>query len=335
MNKDKDREKLKGQSFMIKFENVSKKYQDGTVAVDSLDIEIKKGEFFVFIGPSGSGKTTTLKMINQLIAQSEGTIYIDGQKNSAYDIYELRWNIGYVLQQIALFPHMTIEENITVVPELKKWPKEKMKERAYELLEMVGLDPTSYANRKPHQLSGGQQQRVGVLRALATDADIILMDEPFSALDPISREKLQDDLLELMRNLHKTTVFVTHDIQEALKLADRICLMKNGKIVQVGTPDELIHHPTNDFVKQFVGGKHDFANDDFTLEEMMLPIKKQQVNGAQTISASSSFDEILEELSKSDQLHVEKNGEPIGYINRQAVIQYLAAKVQESGRFYE
>lgn len=320
---------------MIKFKNVSKKYQDGTVAVDSLDIEIKKGEFFVFIGPSGSGKTTTLKMINQLISQSEGTIYINGQKNSTYDIYELRWNIGYVLQQIALFPHMTIEENITVVPELKKWPKEKMKERAYELLEMVGLDPASYANRRPHQLSGGQQQRVGVLRALATDADIILMDEPFSALDPISREKLQDDLLELMGNLHKTTVFVTHDIQEALKLADRICLMKNGKIVQVGTPDELIHHPSNDFVKQFVGGKHDFTNDDFTLEEMMLPIKQQQVNSAQTISATSSFDEILEELSKNDQLHVEKNGEPIGYINRQAVIQYLAAKVQESGRFYE
>src|SRR5690625_1170039 len=151
----------KGLSTMIKFENVTKKYHDGTIAVDTLNVEIKRGEFFVFIGPSGSGKTTTLKMINQLIQQSDGTIFIDGKKNDDYNIYELRWNIGYVLQQIALFPHMTIEENITVVPELKKWPKEKMKERAYELLEMVGLDPESYANRKPHQLSGGQQQRVG------------------------------------------------------------------------------------------------------------------------------------------------------------------------------
>jgi len=335
INRSKEIEKLKGQSSMIKFENVSKTYKDGTVAVDSLDVEIKEGEFFIFIGPSGSGKTTTLKMINQLIPQTEGAIFIDGQKNSAYDIYELRWNIGYVLQQIALFPHMTIEENITVVPELKKWPKEKMKERAYELLEMVGLDPESYANRKPHQLSGGQQQRVGVLRALATDADIILMDEPFSALDPITREKLQDDLLQLMSNLNKTTVFVTHDMQEALKLADRICIMKDGKVVQVGTPDELIHHPSNDFVRQFVSGKTEFAKDHFTLEEMMLPINAKNVNGVHSISASATLDDILKELAKNDQLNVEQDGEPIGYINRQSVIKYLATKVQESDRLYE
>ncbi|MEG6533700.1 ABC transporter ATP-binding protein [Caldibacillus thermoamylovorans] len=238
---------------MIKFENVSKRYEDGTVAVNSLNLEIKQGEFFVFIGPSGCGKTTTLKMINRLIPLSDGTIFIDGKKINAYDIHELRWNIGYVLQQIALFPHMTIEQNITVVPEMKKWPKEKMKQRAYELMNMVGLDPENYADRKPNELSGGEQQRIGVIRALAADPEIILMDEPFSALDPISREKLQDDMIDLKRNLKKTTVFVTHDMQEALKLADRICMMKDGEIVQVGTPQELVTNPANDFVREFVG----------------------------------------------------------------------------------
>lgn len=149
---------------------------------------------------------------------------------------------------------MTIEQNITVVPEMKKWPKEKMKQRAYELMNMVGLDPENYADRKPNELSGGEQQRIGVIRALAADPEIILMDEPFSALDPISREKLQDDMIDLKRNLKKTTVFVTHDMQEALKLADRICMMKDGEIVQVGTPQELVTNPANDFVREFVGG---------------------------------------------------------------------------------
>lgn len=228
---------------MIKFENVSKRYEDGTAAIESLNLEIKQGEFFVLIGPSGCGKTTTLKMINRLIPLTDGMIFIDGERITEYNLQELRWNIGYVLQQIALFPHMSIEENITVVPELKKWSKEKMKQRAYELLEMVGLDPETYADRKPNQLSGGEQQRVGVIRALAADSEIILMDEPFSALDPISREKLQDDLLDLKKNLKKTTVFVTHDMQEALKLADRICIMKDGEIVQIGTPMSLLIVP--------------------------------------------------------------------------------------------
>src|SRR5699024_145694 len=157
---------------------------------------------------------------------------------------------------MSLFPHMTIEENITVVPELKKWSKEKMQKKAYELLDMVGVDPNVYAERKPHQLSGGEQQRVGVIRALATEADIILMDETFSAMDQISRQNLQNDLIHLMKRLHKTTVFVTHDMQEALKLADRICILRDGKVVQVGTPHELMHEPVNDFVRKFVGGSY-------------------------------------------------------------------------------
>lgn len=320
---------------MITFENITKQYQDGTPAVQALNLEIKRGEFFVFIGPSGSGKTTTLKMINQLIKQTDGTILIDGKRNSDYNMYELRWNIGYVLQQIALFPHMTIEENITIVPELKKWPKEKMKRRAYELLDMVGLDPDRYANRKPHQLSGGEQQRVGVLRALATDADIILMDEPFSALDPISREKLQDDLVELMKKLNKTTVFVTHDMQEALKLADRICILRNGKIVQIGTPHELIHQPVNEFVQQFVGAKGELDQTDFNIEKILLPLESDDMITNYTISASATLDVVLAELSKSERLTVESCGEPIGAINRQAMIQYFALNLQERGHSYE
>ena len=320
---------------MITFDNITKTFANGKTAVHNLNIEIKRGEFFVFIGPSGCGKTTTLKMINQLIPQTEGDIFIDGKRNSDYDIYQLRWNIGYVLQQIALFPHMTIEENITVVPELKKWSKEKMQKKAYELLDMVGLDPNVYAERKPHQLSGGEQQRVGVIRALATEADIILMDEPFSALDPISRENLQNDLIHLMKRLHKTTVFVTHDMQEALKLADRICILRDGKVVQVGTPHELMHEPVNDFVRKFVGGSYGVEQIDIDLRHIVFPLKHAQDIYEETIQDTASFDEVLAALAKNERLTVEAEGEPIGNINRQAIIQYLATQVGERGHFYE
>ncbi len=316
---------------MIKFENVSKRYEDGTVAVNSLNLEINQGEFFVFIGPSGCGKTTTLKMINRLIPLSDGTIFIDGKKISAYDIHELRWNIGYVLQQIALFPHMTIEQNITVVAEMKKWPKEKMKQRAYELMNMVGLDPESYADRKPNELSGGEQQRIGVIRALAADPEIILMDEPFSALDPISREKLQDDMIDLKRNLKKTTVFVTHDMQEALKLADRICMMKDGKIVQVGTPQELVTNPANDFVREFVGEKFGNWPNHIDLEAMVQPLAPSEMHPSIVIPVSTSFNELLDLLSDHERLVVENDGKQIGVINRQTLIQFLSAHMPERG----
>ena len=320
---------------MITFDNITKTFANGKTAVNNLNVEIKQGEFFVFIGPSGCGKTTTLKMINQLIPQTEGDIFIDGKRNSDYDIYQLRWNIGYVLQQIALFPHMTIEENITVVPELKKWSKEKMQKKAYELLDMVGLDPEVYAERKPYQLSGGEQQRVGVIRALATEADIILMDEPFSALDPISRENLQNDLIDLMKRLHKTTVFVTHDMQEALKLADRICILRDGEVVQVGTPHELMHEPVNDFVRKFVGGSYGVEQTDIDLRHIVFPLKHAQDIYEETIQDTASFDEVLAALAKNERLTVEAEGEPIGNINRQAIIQYLATQVGERGHFYE
>lgn len=318
---------------MIKFENVSKRYPDGTVAVDSLEFEIHQGEFFVIIGPSGCGKTTTLKMINRLIPLSDGTIFINDKKISEYEIHELRWNIGYVLQRIALFPHMTIEENITIVPELKKWDREKMKKRVHELLQMVGLDYKTYASRKPSALSGGQQQRVGVIRALAADPEIVLMDEPFSALDPISREKIQDDMLDLKRNLKKTTVFVTHDMQEALKLADRICIMKEGKVVQIGTPHELVTNPANEFVKEFVRDKYGKWNSDIKLENLLEPVKENEMGQISSVilPASTPMQEILEILSEQEQLAIEKEGKIIGCINRGFVMKYLSTIMLQKG----
>lgn len=318
---------------MIKFENVSKRYENGSTAVDSLNLEIKQGEFFVIIGPSGCGKTTTLKMINRLIPLSDGTIFINGKKISEYDIHEIRWNIGYVLQQIALFPHMTIEENISIVPELKKWSREKTKKRVIDLLDMVGLDAETYLNRKPIELSGGQQQRIGVIRALAADPEIVLMDEPFSALDPISREKLQEDMIKLQKTIKKTIVFVTHDIQEALKLADRICIMKDGEIVQLGTPNEIVSNPTNDFVRDFIGNQHVNLKATLKLEEMVQPIIEGDLSQADSclIPVSTSFEEVLDKLTNQEQLTVEKDGEVIGIVNRQMVIKYLADNLQERG----
>ncbi|MBF7023579.1 ABC transporter ATP-binding protein [Staphylococcus kloosii] len=237
---------------MIKFNNVSKRYGD-KLAVEDVSFNIEQGEFFVLIGPSGCGKTTTLKMINRLIALTGGYIYFNDKPISDYPVYEMRWDIGYVLQQIALFPHMTIKENIAQVPQMKKWKQKDIDRRVDELLNMVNMDPEQFKNRKPDELSGGQRQRIGVIRALAADPPVILMDEPFSALDPISREKLQDDLIELQQKIKKTIVFVTHDIEEAMKLGDRICLMNEGKVEQIDTPEGFMTNPQSDFVKQFMG----------------------------------------------------------------------------------
>ncbi|MFO7171862.1 MAG: betaine/proline/choline family ABC transporter ATP-binding protein [Bacillota bacterium] len=238
---------------MIRFEEVTKEYPDGTRAVKNLNLEIRKGEFVCLIGPSGCGKTTTLKMVNRLVEPTRGTIYVDGQDIMKVDPVHLRRRIGYVIQQIGLFPHMTIEENIALVPRLLGWDRERCRRRVEELLPLVGLDPDQYRHRYPRELSGGQQQRVGVLRALAAEPDLILMDEPFGALDPITREALQDELKKLQAKLHKTILFVTHDMDEALKLADRIVLMKDGEVVQDGSPEDLLRHPANDFVAAFIG----------------------------------------------------------------------------------
>lgn len=240
---------------MLKFENVSKVYGDGFQAVKSVNFDIQQGEFLVLIGPSGSGKSTTMRMINKMEPHTSGTISINGKDINSYNPSELRRNIGYVIQQIGLFPHYTIEKNIAIVPQLKGWNPKEVKARVNELLDLVGLNPDMYATRYPKELSGGQQQRVGIARALAGNPDIILMDEPFSALDPLTRDQLQTEVSALHKKLNKTFVFVTHDMDEALKMGDRIAIMKDGKLLQLDTPEKLLHEPAHGFVEEFIG-KH-------------------------------------------------------------------------------
>lgn len=239
----------------ITFRDVTKSFH-GFEAVRNVSFQVMEGETLVLIGTSGCGKTTTLKMINRLEEPTSGVIELGGRNISEYNLIELRRSIGYVIQSIGLFPHMTIEKNIGVIPELMNWAKEKIASRIEELLTMVGLDPDTYRARYPAEMSGGQQQRIGVARALAADPPVVLMDEPFGALDPITREQLQNELLGLIQKIRKTIVFVTHDIFEAVKLADRIALMDRGQIIQIGTPKEIIDKPANNYVIDFLGRHH-------------------------------------------------------------------------------
>ncbi|MBA9873925.1 ATP-binding cassette domain-containing protein [Ralstonia insidiosa] len=237
---------------MLSIKNLSKVYAGGKKAVDNMTIDIESGDFIAFIGTSGSGKTTALRMINRMIESTEGEITIDGKNIKNLNPVELRRSIGYVIQQIGLMPHMTVKENIVLVPKLLKWSQEKKDEKAKELIRLVDL-PEEYLDRYPSELSGGQQQRIGVVRALAAEQDIILMDEPFGALDPITRDTLQDLVKKLQQQLGKTFIFVTHDMDEAIKLADKICIMTNGQVVQYDTPDNILRSPANDFVRDFIG----------------------------------------------------------------------------------
>ena len=241
---------------MIEFINVGMTYPCGNVGLKNINLTINESEVTVFIGPSGSGKTTLLKMINRLEDNTTGEVKINGKNVKEYNIHKMRWDIGYALQQVALFPHMNIEENIAIVPELKKWKKEKINARIDELLNMVGLEPKKYRKRKPSELSGGEAQRVGIARALAADPKIILMDEPFSALDPITRANLQEDIKKLQKQINKTIVFVTHDIEEAFFLGDKICIIQDGELIQSGTKQEIISNPQNDFVRRFITVKN-------------------------------------------------------------------------------
>ena len=236
---------------MIEYKNVSLCCSTNGLILDGLNFEIQEGEFFVLVGPSGSGKTTTLKLINRLIEQTDGDIYFEDKRLKDYDLRELRLKTGYVLQQIALFPNLTVAENISLIPEMKNFDKKEIKEKTEDLLKKVGLDPKHYMNRLPKELSGGEKQRVGILRAIIANPKILLMDEPFSALDPLSKVQLQD-LIKTLHNEYKmTTVFVTHDMDEAMKLADRICVLKEGKVVQIATPEVLKENPADDFVREF------------------------------------------------------------------------------------
>lgn len=287
------------------------------------------------IGPSGCGKTTTLKMINKLISPSSGFIEIDGKDISKESDVELRRNIGYVIQRIGLLPHMTIEDNVGLVPKLKGMKKKDYDKRIDELLDLVGLDPSVYRKRYPLELSGGQQQRIGVVRALAGEPPIILMDEPFSALDPISREQLQDELKSLQKNIHKTIVFVTHDMDEALKISDQIVVMKDGWVEQIGSPAHLIAEPENDFVHSFIGEermqKHS-QREHAEVTTVMDPLPSGGTGDFPTLSQETSLQDaarLMVELQVNQVIVKNQEGKPEGVVMRDRLLKELAGLSKE------
>jgi len=274
---------------MIELENVTKIFPGQTQpAVESLSLEIPDGEICILVGPSGCGKTTTMKMVNRLIEPTSGQIFVEGQNIMEMNPIDLRRNIGYVIQEIGLFPHMTIRENIGTVPHLLGWSSDRINERVDDLLTIVSMDPAEFRDRYPHELSGGQRQRIGVARALAADPPIMLMDEPFGAIDPITRERLQNEFMRLQRRIKKTIIFVTHDIDEAIKIGDRIAILQTGgRLEQYGTPNEILATPANEFVEEFVGA-------DRTLKRLNLIRAEEVMNkNPRTVLDSQSVSEVL------------------------------------------
>ena len=322
---------------MIRFENVTKRFADSTEALKDVSLTIPTSKLTVIIGPSGCGKTTLMKMINHLEIPTSGDVLIDDKSIKDRDEVELRRSIGYVIQRIGLFPHMTIGKNVALVPTLKGWSFEKIQNRIHELMNMVGLDPNIYINRYPLELSGGQQQRVGVVRALAGDPNIVLMDEPFSALDPISREQLQDELRNLQRQIQKTIVFVTHDMDEALKIADHIIVLREGKVEQVGTPKELIDEPANDFVRQFIGQERINRQRSFGQRKIseLSSYFIQAKRGEQIVSVKTTEDVekaiALLEQPNADVLAIYEEDVFVGYLDQTSLLKAVLAK--EEGAF--
>ncbi|MEU3329631.1 ABC transporter ATP-binding protein [Streptomyces albus] len=278
---------------MIRFENVTKRYADGTVAVEGLSFEVAEGELVTLVGPSGCGKTTTMKMVNRLIEPTEGRILVDGADIAGVEPVELRRRMGYVIQQTGLFPHRTVLDNTATVPHLLGWPKARRRERAGELLDLVGLDPSVYGDRYPDQLSGGQRQRVGVARALAADPPVLLMDEPFGAVDPVVREHLQNEFLRLQSRLHKTVLFVTHDIEEAVRLGDRIAVYGEGRIEQFDRPASVLGAPASPYVADFVGADRGLKRLSVT------PIEHGDLEEPPTVHLSDRLDKAAERMASS------------------------------------
>ena len=321
---------------MITLEHVSKSFisHGRTVtAVDDVSLEVGEGELHVLIGPYGSGKTTMMRMINCLEKPSGGRITIDGRDTQAMNVVDLRRGIGYVIQQGGLFPHFTVADNVAVVPRLLGWPRQKRRQRAEELLALVGLPPELFADRYPRQLSGGQQQRVGVARALAADPPIVLMDEPFGAVDPITRKQLQRELRRIQAEVRKTIVFVTHDIAEAFLLGDRIVLMAEGRIVQNATPADLLRHPANPFVTSFIGEERGMRSLRFTsLAELAEPVPAGARPNGMVLPGTLSILDAGRELathgsSIGDGIWVgDAAGQPVGYLT----FQRFAALLGES-----
>jgi osmoprotectant transport system ATP-binding protein len=299
---------------MIKLEKLTKLYDTPTgqvIAAENIEMEVPTGEICVLLGPSGCGKTTTLKMVNRIVTPTSGRVLIDGQDTTDLSTVELRRKIGYVIQQIGLFPNMTIEENICVVPRLIGWDVNKARRRAAELLELTALDPAIFLKRYPRELSGGQQQRVGVARALAADPPVMLMDEPFGAIDPINRSSIQDEFLKLQEKLRKTILFVSHDIDEAVKMGDKIAIFQTGRLAQFDSPDNVLAHPAQPFIADFVGS-------DRTIKRLgLIQVGEAMATNAPTASLDGDFAKAMAQMQEAGtaaMVVLSADGKPHGYI---------------------
>jgi osmoprotectant transport system ATP-binding protein len=314
----------------ITLENVGKVYPDGTVAVGDISLDVPAGELVVLIGPSGSGKSTVLRMINRLIEPSKGRILIDGEDVTDQDAVTLRRRIGYVIQNVGLFPHQSIRTNVGTVPRLLGWPKKRINERADELLDLVGLDPQRYGSRYPNELSGGQRQRVGVARALAADPLVLLMDEPFSAVDPIVRGRLQEEFLRLQAAVRKTIVLVTHDIDEAVRLGDRIAVLgEGGQLLQYASPPDLLSRPASETVRDFVGADRGIRRLTVTpVRDALRPLGRvEDIERLPTVPAEGTLYDALAAMLTADALNVVaiENDKPVGTVSRSAIFEAPAS----------
>lgn len=321
---------------MITFDHVTKIYNESIKAVDNVSFTVEKGDIVVLLGPSGCGKTTLLRMVNRLESITEGDILVDDQSIRDLDRIELRRNIGYVIQSTGLFPNMTIEENVTIVPDLLGWDKKKKRDRFNTLMELIGLPPDEYRKRHPHELSGGQQQRIGVARALAADPPVMLMDEPFGALDPIIRSRVQDEFLQIQDEVQKTVLFVSHDIDEAVKMGSKIVLMRNGKIMQYDSPSEILSRPKNEFVSEFVGKDRAIKNLSLhTVAELQdvigLADIDERIRDSKTVVPDQDLKNTLSMLlnQEADQIIVtDGNNNRLGAITIDLVQQYLHHEIK-------
>ena len=308
----------------IVLKDLTKRYPNqANAAVDSVNMEIPAGEIVVFVGPSGCGKTTTMRMINRLIEPTSGTITIGGEDVTGLDDVQLRRKIGYVIQQIGLIPHLSIAQNVALVPKLLKWDKKRITERVDEMLTVVGLDPEQYRSRYPRQLSGGQQQRVGVARALAADPPIMLMDEPFGAVDPITRSRLQDEFLSLQQTLRKTIVFVTHDFDEALKIGDRIAVLREGsQIAQYDTPEAILANPADDFVEGFIGEGAALKRLHFERVDSLELDEPDAAPTHDTVDVSSTLHAALDLMVGKGlpAVTVNRDGRPVGTVTMRSIL---------------
>jgi osmoprotectant transport system ATP-binding protein len=319
---------------MIELDGVGKTYDDGTVAVSHLDLAVPRGDLVCLVGPSGCGKSTTLKMVNRLIEPTSGRIVLDGEDVTHADPVELRRGIGYVIQQVGLFPHQKVLANITTVPRLLGWDGQRARARGLELMELVGLDPATFADRYPHQLSGGQRQRVGVARALAADPPVLLMDEPFGAVDPVVRAHLQDEFLRLHRELHKTVLMVTHDVDEAVKMGDRVAVFADGgRLAQYDVPATVLGSPADEFVEQFVGGSRGIRRLAVTpidpgLLEPLDGVAAGELAG--TVDVSASLEEAMALMMREDRpmIGVTDRARFLGVLTPNGVHQMLRASVR-------